>query len=208
MIEISNPISGDQIVRVNIDDWSCMTAPECPDLNHTLQVIIDAVCDNVLDIEGIPQGCLDEFSSEEELFENIISKLCDLEDVVIPEPEDLSDLQLCDSDNWECGDSNCLVITDVCDNPSAEPTMKEVVQALIARTIALQDIICAQASTISDLTDRIDQLETDVVTIENNCCNINILNTVGLIQNSISSMQSNIETIEDDIDTIQATCCP
>ena len=188
----SNPISVNQIVDTNLD-LKCITPNSCRDLTNDVQALINDYCDNKYDKSKIIKGCLPNAGEDiNEMLNFIIANgLCD--ETVVPTPTlpFITNLNLCDTDDWNYDDLNCLNITDECDNPKINYTEIDVIRALIKRVLRLQILLSVQHSSISTLTTNYNQLSSTVNNILNNCCNVTLINQIQALSSRVTNVEQN-----------------
>ncbi len=209
---VSNPIPSSQVVDINVD-WTCGVEPACATLDNVLQAIITEVCtkEDIIDLNDLTfDTCFNNNvvpSNTTELLQAIVDDIVTLNCPDVEAPDvDISGLNLCDTDGWNCGTLlQCLFITDNCGNPVVSYTLKELVQTMIKRMLAYQVEICA-------LEDRIETLETNYTTllsrmdvIEATCCNITLIDRIVVVEDAINTPTTGVLGR---LDTIEATCCP
>ena len=223
---ISNPIPSGQIVDINVD-FDCLVEPDCVTLNNTLQSIVDGVCSKLSYDSGISNFKFNEcFPSPtplggtatlEELIQKMIDEVTDLkcpEGSFLPDL-DISNLNLCDGDGWYCGvENNCVVPVDASNNPISEDyTVKQVLQGLVRRVIALETQLCNLNNDFGFFSNEVfGNLESRVTTIEDSCCNLSLSAQVAaLVGTTIPAIHDDIVSINNNITTINTTldgCCP
>lgn len=128
----------------------CLSVP-CRTLEDVLQAIIVHICN-----ESIPEldlKCLPEVTTKQSLYQALIDKVCEVEEVVTPTA---TTYELCRYDTWNCGSTNCLDLSNSC---GPTPTEAEVIQALIGR-------VNRQGMIITNLCDRLSTLESTVAALQ------------------------------------------
>lgn len=159
---VTNPIPAKQIVNVNIT-WDCLTPPTCTTLEHSLQTIVDAICE-LHNFDSLDLGCLTlEEVTLHNILQELINKACTLSETnsetVTEAPWDLS---YCHYDNWSCDNQGCIEV----ESCNTSPTNEEIIQSLISR-------LNAATRQISLLCDKVEELETDIEELkltQQNCC--------------------------------------
>lgn len=187
----TNPVDASQVKNVAVE-WGTLTAPECTDLNSSLQVIVDAL--NELTGNEFDLGCLESDITEnttQDVVQVLIEKYCEITGVTPGEVYDILSqtglpFNLCQSDNFSCNTNSCIVIIDPC---APEPTLVEQLQALISRVVGLSDLVKTQCDKIDELEQEINQLQLDT-----DCCDT-------------SQLESRITLLESNVTTINNNCC-
>lgn len=153
----SNPVSVNQLVDLDLD-LSCLPSIDltCGALTPVLQAIIDKICAQ----PNFDLDCLVASQTYDSVIQAIITKVCALEVPHIPDPLDLSSVNLALGDVWDCDATIPIVATGV--------TNEEIIQALVSRVIDLSTILKDKCTEIDDLDTRLTQLELTVSNI--NCC--------------------------------------
>jgi len=173
----NNPISSNQVIDVPVT-LNCLT-PSCKTLNAVIQAVDTEVCNlkSSTDVSGLAfGGCVAPADSVADVLQSIINALpcsttvpgnptfdADVANAV------LTGLLACSSDHWNCAaQDGCIDLTNQCD--PGVVTVQLAIQALINRVVAL-------GTTIKSQCDRIDDLETNIATMQlqitqlQTCCN-------------------------------------
>lgn len=168
---ITNPISANQVVDVNIDLNCLLIQGSCKTLPFVLQAIVDKVCEvtppsDVLDLD---YDCFTVPADQKEFNQQLIDKICTLESRV--DTSNTCVFNYCASDNWDCSiRDTCLIVENPC-NPLVI-TVCDVVQALIRRAVSQGDVIIDLCQRVTTLEDRVDLLQTQLNIIQATCCNV------------------------------------
>lgn len=182
---VSNPIPSNQIVDINLE-WTCGNEPECPTLDNVLQAIIEEVCDKepMIDLNELTfDACFNGNvvpGNTTELLQAIVNDIAALACPDVEAPDvDISGLNLCDDDNWNCSSEvQCIPMVDECGNPVEAFTIKQLFQAMIARMMAYQDQICGLEDRVTQLEDDYTDLAAEIEVIKTNCCDITLINRI------------------------------
>lgn len=165
---ITTPIPASQIVSVDID-LECLTVT-CPTLEGVLQAIVSKLCvlpsEVSVDFGELDFKCLAATNTQTEFNQLVIDTLCGLPEVVSP---DTITLNYCVTDGWDYEPLECFVIAE-CGVPVTTPSLNQILQALISRTLSYQDKIIALNDRIAELEDSLSTLQLTVTQIQSTCC--------------------------------------
>jgi hypothetical protein len=173
MAVVTNPISADQVLSVNID-WKCLEVP-CPNLKNGMQAIVDHICDTP-DFTTLDFGCV---TASDSLLGTLQSTLdaingigcAPLDGSTVIDATDLllAGLTTCSSDSWTCDSVDaCLDFTNDCD--PGVITVGLVSQKLIDRSVAYGNVIKDLCDRISDLEALVAAQQLTITTIQSSCC--------------------------------------
>ena len=158
-----NLIPAKYVVDVQLTAGHCLNL-SCGSLNAVLDAIVSQVCSS--EIPVLDFKCLSTSDTDQQFYQSLIDKLCDLETQITALGVDEFTWSPCVSDGWTCGDDPCVTVTKPC---GITETRDEVIQALSER-------IVAQGTQINDLCTRLTLLEATVAGLEtqvaaiSNCC--------------------------------------
>lgn len=124
-------IPASRVVDVQLPENHCLTVP-CNTLEAVLAAIISQVCSS--EIPTLDFGCLPTSSTPQQLYQSILTKLCELETAV--NVTDTFTWTPCMTDGWTCGSPSCVTVAKPC---GVTETRDEVIQALSNRVVALSD---------------------------------------------------------------------
>ena len=158
-MSVQLPIPASQIVDVTLD-FKCLTV-ECPTLLATLQALVDAVCST--ELPTLNFQCLTAVSTTQEFYQLVLDTLCTLQATSVPTVEPT--YQLCSSDAWDC--SSTLKCIDIGTETNNTATL---VQALINRVNAYSELLPTLCTRITALEAIVASLQTQIDTINTNCC--------------------------------------
>lgn len=185
------PISVTQI-QDTILDLKCLTPdchkPQCRDLNTDIQTLINAFCEERFDIDKVSQQCFNE-TSLEKLLSAIIAQVCITSETPVFDLTEhyIQNVNLCNSDNWDLTKNNCIVLLDYAGNPLTQYTIIDIVQLVIKRIMSLQEIIRAQNALIENLQTQINNQQSQLQNVIDNCCNISVLASIQSINSRLTA---------------------
>lgn len=185
---VTNPIPASQVVNVDVD-WKSLVEPDCPDLNPSIQSLVDSI--DAINAASYDLGCLTvSENNTTAVVQALIEEVCS-EDPVVPtntiiEPLDLSN---CSTDNFNCDTPSEEVCLNFSDCQGSE-TFESQIQALVDRVISLSYLNLA-------LCDRVSTLENQVIALQNatDCCDTSsIENSILVLNSSIIGIQTQLNT--------------
>lgn len=144
-------IPASRVVDVQLPESHCLTL-QCNSLENVLAAIISQVC--TLEIPQLDFGCMPISETPQQLYQSILTKLCELE--VAVNTTDTFSWSPCTSDGWTCGDDPCVTVSNPC---GIEETRDEVIQALNDRVVAL-------SGQVTDLCTRLNLAESTIVGLQ------------------------------------------
>lgn len=184
----SNPVSVNQIVDTNLD-LKCITAPSCRTLPNDVQSLVDDYCLSKFDKSKIASKCvtLPVNADINVTLNEIFTKICTIVTPTTPTEDYITGMNFCDSDLWTYGNNPCIQIVDNCNTPLVNVTVKDVLQLLIKRIIALQNLLNTQKQTSDSQQVTINNLTSQINNILLNCCNIGITAEIQSIKSRLTA---------------------
>lgn len=185
------PISVTQI-QDTILDLKCLTpdcnSHQCRDLNTDIQTLINAFCEERFDIDKVSQKCFNE-TSLEKLLSAIITQVCTTSEAQVFDLSThyITNINLCNSDNWNIDKSNCILLLDYAGNLLTQYTIIDIVQLVIKRIMSLQEIIRTQDALIQNLQTQINNQQSQIQNVIDNCCNISVLASIQSINSRLTA---------------------
>jgi len=169
-MKIVNPIPGSQVVDVDVD-FKCLDTPACSTLESVIQLLIDKVCETETTEEAafgeLDFKCLTAVTNQKDLNQAVIDFICGLTSGTTT--TFTLNLNYCIHDLWNFTDDQCFVIED-CGIPVVQPTLEEVLQALIKRILRYQDLFILLENRINALEARVTNNELAIAQIQATCC--------------------------------------
>jgi hypothetical protein len=169
---VTNPISANQIVSVDID-YKCLDVT-CKDLPHVLQAIVDKVCDEP-DFTTLDFGCVTPATTLLGTLQNTLTAVDTIgcgagggAPVTNATTLTVAGITACSSEIWGCDSSSCFDLTNACD--PGEITVGLLFQKLINRNVAYANTIKSLCTRLEDAENAIAALQLSVTTIQTSCC--------------------------------------
>ncbi len=213
--DYNNPVSIKQIL--DSFDLGCIQRPTgtCNTFKNDLELFVKDYCKNRIDISTLNKKCLTA-STNQELIQELINKVdCSGSSSSTTNPSsdiDVSNINFCGTDNWECPDcfscDDCLVIRNAQGNVITNYTIKDLFQSYIKRINSLQKKICVLNANLITQQAQINSLLNRVTLIEDNCCNTTLVSSMQVLNSKLNLLDTQVQTNTSDISDIQANCCP
>jgi hypothetical protein len=162
-----------QINKTGVLKGSCIPDTDnCGGHEAELKSIVTYLC-------GLPkyqqlQDCILTFSgatTQASFNELVKDYLCEIEEQLSDLTSNIFTYDTCEQDNWNTS------LTNHCLNPDDNTTV-DVLQVLVARVITLSAVIKNNEINLNLLTQQVNNQQTQINNIENNCCNITLINRI------------------------------
>lgn len=180
MGKITNPISTNQIIDVGIPKPECFDI-NCNDLNSWLGEISNKLCthDGFLDIDNYDLDCFANPKPTD--FKELVQKIVDTTfcgdgssggsggsgTTTIADNTSIN-INYCITDTWRCGEDNICLQVDECNSPVPEPTLEQILQAMVKRMNSYAVVINLLCDRVSTLETTVSDLQNQINTFE--CC--------------------------------------
>ncbi len=158
---VTNPVDASQVINVNVN-WGNITAPTCPNLNNSLQTILDTV-NGDLDTQYTLNCLTPVTNSTPDVLQSLIDYTCGLTLTTTTTVEQgplTLDLSL--QDTFDCTANSAVVVLAA----GATETLQEQIQALTSRVVTLSEMLKTKCTEVTDLTAEVDALKITVT----GCC--------------------------------------